>query len=428
MYEDDADLGEKVEGDKKSVWESLRSFRFAAALALMLAIGFAGGISVNAEGATRVLSNIAALGGGLDATPAEDADLTDFWKAWNTLDGRFVQTHASSTLPGSKEKLWGAIQGLADSYGDPYTVFMPPSEAKVFQEDIKGNFEGVGMEIGEKDGILTVIAPLKDTPAERAGLRPGDGILAIDGTSTDGLSTDEAIKLIRGPKGSIVTFRIFRAGEISDFKVTRDTIQVPTIKEDLDKASGVYTIALYTFTANSGDLFARAISNFNASGSKKLIIDLRGDPGGYLEAAVSIASNFLPEGAVVVTEDYKGKQENIVHRSTGKGTIGKDVKVAILIDQGSASASEILSGALQDAKIATLIGTRSFGKGSVQELVNINGGALKVTVARWLTPSGRSISDGGLTADIKADLTVEDVKAGKDPQKARAIEFLTTGK
>ncbi|KND47410.1 MAG: carboxyl-terminal processing protease [Parcubacteria bacterium C7867-004] len=402
--------------------------KLGVAFAVILVVGFVGGMTVNANTASKIFAKVPILGDGLDATPDESADLSSFWKAWNALDAQFVETHASSTLPGTKEKLWGAIAGLTASYGDPYTTFFPPAEAKVFQDDIKGNFGGVGMEIGIKDGVLIVIAPLKGTPADKAGFRSGDAIISIDGKSTEGLSSDEAVKLIRGEKGTTVTITIFRDAETIKIPVVRDTINVPTIDNSLDAKSGVYTIALYSFTANSGQLFSKALAEFRASGSDKLIIDLRGDPGGYLESAVQISSMFLPKGTTVVTEDYKGKQENIVHRSTGRGGVPEGTKVVILIDQGSASASEILAGALQDEKKATLVGTRSFGKGSVQELVDIDGGALKVTVARWLTPAGRSISDGGLTPDIKVERTKADYDAGKDPQKARAIEFLTTGK
>ena len=399
--------------------------KLGVAFALVLAIGFAGGVAAGAEGKS-VFSNLPILGDGLDATPDSEADLTDFWKAWNALDQRFVETHATGTPPSIKEKLWGAIQGLAASYGDPYTVFMPPSEAKQFKDDISGNFEGVGMEVGVKDGVLTVISPLKGTPAERAGLRSGDAILTIDGTSTDGLSTDQAVKLIRGKKGTTVVFNILREGSVSEISVVRDTIAVPTI--ETSQEGGVFVISLYSFTANSAQLFSKAMAEFRASGSKLLLVDLRGNPGGYLEAAVSISSHFLPKGAVVVTEDFKGKQENVVHRSRGIGGLPEGTRVAILIDQGSASASEIMAGALQDADAATLIGAKSFGKGSVQELVEINGGALKVTIARWLTPAGQSISDGGLTPDIEVKRTREDAEADRDPQKARAIEFLTTGR
>ncbi|HEY0947974.1 MAG TPA: S41 family peptidase [Candidatus Paceibacterota bacterium] len=402
-----------------------RIAKLGIAFALVLAIGFAGGVAAGAEGKS-VFSNLPILGDGLDATPDSEADLTDFWKAWNALDQRFVETHATGTPPSIKEKLWGAIQGLAASYGDPYTVFMPPSEAKQFKDDISGNFEGVGMEVGVKDGVLTVISPLKGTPAERAGLRSGDAILTIDGTSTDGLSTDQAVKLIRGKKGTTVVFNILREGSVSEISVVRDTIAVPTI--ETSEESGVFIISFYSFTANSAQLFSKAVAEFRASGSKSLIVDLRGNPGGYLEAAVSISSHFLPKGAVVVTEDFKGKQENVVHRSRGIGGLPEGTRVAILIDQGSASASEIMAGALQDGDAATLIGAKSFGKGSVQELVEINGGALKVTIARWLTPAGQSISDGGLTPDIEVKRTREDAEAGRDPQKARAIEFLTTGR
>lgn len=408
---------------------AMRSMLLAAAFAVVLSIGFLGGIAVNAESATRFLSNVPLLGDGLDATPDPNADLTDFWKAWNALEERYVVTHASSTAPTTKEKIWGAIQGLAASYGDPYTVFMPPEEAKLFQDDIAGNFEGVGMEIGtDKDGILTVIAPLKGTPAEKAGIRAGDTIISIDGKSTEGLSSDEAVKKIRGPKGTVVTLMLLREGKTFEVKVTRDRINVPTIENSLDRKSGVYTIALYSFTENSAQLFDAALAEFRTSGSKKLIVDVRGDPGGYLDQAVAIASRFLPKGTMVVTEDYQGKGSNVEHRSSGKGGVPDDVKVAVLIDQGSASASEILAGALKDNNRATLIGTRSFGKGSVQELITIGEGSLKVTIARWLTPSGRSIMGNGVDPDISVERTAEDFTAGKDPQKDRAIQFLTTGK
>lgn len=406
---------------------SMNIVRKVAAFVLVAAIGFAGGLTVAAKGDT-VLSSIPLIGDGLSATPDADANLSSFWKAWNVLNDKFVETHASTTMPNVKDRMWGAIQGLAASYGDPYTVFLPPEEAKIFQDDISGNFSGVGMEIAlNKDGVLTVIAPLKGTPAERAGILAGDLIAAIDTVSTDGMSSDEAVKLIRGDKGTTVTFRIVRDGEVLTIPVTRDTIRVPTIDNGLNAQTGIYTISLYSFTADSGSLFNKAVADFRNSGSNKLIIDLRGNPGGYLSAAVSMASQFLAKEEVIVTEDYAGKRDNIVHRSTGIGGVPAGTKVVILTDQGSASASEILAGALRDAGKATLIGTRTFGKGSVQELVEIDGGSLKVTVARWLTPSGRSISDGGLSPDIEIASTRDDVEAGRDPQMDRAVRFLTTG-
>jgi carboxyl-terminal processing protease len=405
-----------------------RTMRLSVLFALVLVLGFAGGLTVGAAGGTKVLSNVPLLSDGLNSTPDQSLDFTDFWKVYNTLNTKFVQTHASSTVGTNKDKVYAAIQGLVTAYGDPYTVFFPPAQSKQFNDTIAGNFSGVGMEIGiNKDKVLTVIAPLKGTPAEKAGILAGDQVIAIDGKSTEGISTDEAVKLIRGPKGSVVTFTVVRNGTASKIPVTRDTIQVPTIDNSYDSKTGVYTIALYEFSGTSANLFENAFKAFQASGSRKLIIDLRGNPGGYLSAAVSMASHFLPKDSVVVTEDYKGNQENTIHRSTGSSPVPAGTKVVVLIDQGSASASEILAGALQDTKTATLIGTRSFGKGSVQELVNVGDASLKVTVARWLTPLGRSISDGGLTPDIQSSTTPEQIAAGKDVQKERAIQFLTTG-
>lgn len=405
-----------------------RTMRLGVLFALVLSLGFMGGLSVGATGGSRVLSNVPLIGDGLDAKPDPELDFTDFWKVYNVLESKHVGGTATATPPTSDEKIWSAIQGLVEAYGDPYTTFFPPEEAKIFEENIAGNFSGVGMEIGKNaDGILTVIAPLKGTPAERAGIRAGDLIITIDGESTEGLSTDEAVTRIRGEKGTAVRFGILRDGDAVEVSVVRDTIQVPTIDSNYDTSTGVFTITLYEFTGTSAKLFDRALDEFAKSGSDRLLIDVRGNPGGYLSAAVDIASHFLPRGAEVVTEDYQGNRQNVVHRSSGKADVRSGTRVVILIDQGSASASEILAGALQDADVATLVGTRSFGKGSVQELIDIGPASLKVTVARWLTPSGRSISDGGLTPDIVVERTQENSEGGRDVQKERAIQFLRTG-
>lgn len=413
-------------GRNSSSTKFSRLTKLAILFAIVAVLGFIGGLSVG-SGERNVFSDIPLLGSGLDATPDPRADLGDFWKAWNVLSTRFVDTTASTSLPNTTERVWGAIEGMVTSFGDPYTVFMRPEDAKIFAEDIAGNFSGVGMEIGVKDEILTVIAPLKNTPAERAGVMSGDQIIGIDGESTKGLSTDAAVKMIRGEKGTPVVFQILRAGEPKEITVVRDVIQVPTIEYALDANSGVYTISLFSFTANSGSLFSKALADFRASGSHKLLIDLRGNPGGYLASAVSISSHFLEKGEVIVTEDYNGNKENIVHRSKGLGGVPEGTAVAILINEGSASASEIVAGALQDSGVAKLVGQHSFGKGSVQELVKIGDGSLKVTVAKWLTPSGRSISDGGLAVDIEVERTPEDYTEGRDPQKDRAIQYLVNG-
>jgi len=409
--------------------ESQKLVKKGISFALVAAIAFVGGIAVGGIGnPSSVVARIPFVGDGLDATPDNTADFTDFWKAWNVLNQDYVITHASSTLPETKDKLYGAIQGLAASYGDPYTVFFPPTEAKAFSETISGSFAGVGMEIDVKNGVLTVVAPLKGTPAEAAGIKTGDAIIAIDGKSTEGLSTEVAVQQIRGPKGTSVTFTIVRDKKPLEIKVTRDTIQVPETDDSYDAKTGVYKIALYQFTANSADLFNQAFSRFKASGAKKLIVDLRGNPGGYLDAAVDIASHFLPKGTTIVTEDFGGKQQNDTHTSLGYGDLPEGTEVVVLVDGGSASASEILAGALQDNKVATVVGTQTFGKGSVQQLINIGDGALKVTVARWITPAGHWIMGNGVTPDIKVPYTQADADAKNDPQMDRAVQFLTTGK
>jgi carboxyl-terminal processing protease len=357
-----------------------------------------------------------------------NVDMAQFWSAWQILQDNFVQVHASTTIPTDQDKIYGAIAGLTDSYGDPYTVFLPPSDAQVFNDDITGSFGGVGMEVGDTNNGIEV-TPLKGSPAEAAGVKSGDILLSIDGTSTQGMLSGDAVKLIRGPVGTKVKLTFARSGETAPvtISVTRQTINIPII-DSKDIGNGIYEISLYSFSQNSADLFRTALRSYLQSGDTKLLLDLRGNPGGYLDAAVDMASYFLPVGDSVVTEDFKGHADNITHRSLGYNVFAnKKLSMAILVDQDTASAAEILSGALQQHGVAKLVGTRTFGKGSVQQLVDLGGGAeLKVTVARWLTPNGTSISDGGLQPDIHATTTVADIQAGKDPQKDAAVAWLET--
>ncbi len=401
----------------------------AISFALVAAVAFsAGALTSGSENASAVISRIPLIGDGLDATPDQNAELAGFWKAWNALHADFVITNASSTPPVTKDKIFGAIQGLANSYGDPYTVFMPPEEAKLFADTISGSFGGVGMEIDVKDGVLIVVAPLKGTPAEAAGIRKGDYIVAIDGKTTEGVPVYVAVTRIRGPIGTTVELSLVRDKKPLEIKVTRATIQVPETDDGLDEKNGVYHIALFVFTSNSADLFNQAFMRFKASGSRKLVVDLRSNPGGYLDASVDIASHFLPKGTSIVAEDFGDKQEKTVHTSIGYDDVPTGTKVVVLIDNGSASASEIFAGALKDHKVATIIGTKSFGKGSVQTLIPIDGGSLKITVARWVTPAGTWIMGNGITPDITVPVTEADIIAKIDPQMLRAVQFLTTGK
>ena len=407
-----------------------RQKQLAAGVLAALTIAFGAGlyVGISERAGNAVVAQTVSFTGPSSIMPA-GVNMSQFWQAWNVLSQNFVQTHASSSIPTDEQKIYGAIKGLADSYNDPYTVFLPPADAKQFNEDISGSFGGVGMELGEKDDVIVVVAPLKGSPAETAGIRSGDAVVAVGATSTQGIAVDDAVKLIRGPKGTPVTLTIMHSGakELTKVTIVRDTIQVPVI--DTKESGGIFTISLYSFSENSSELFRQALRKFFESGDTKLVLDLRGNPGGYLEAAVQMASFFLPVGDTVVTEDFRGGGEsNVAHRSFGYNVFAnKKLSMAILVDQGSASASEILAGALEQHGIAKLVGTRTFGKGSVQELVDLGGGAeLKITIARWLTPNGTSISDGGLTPDIKVDRTQDDVKAGKDPQMSAAMAWLAT--
>ncbi|MFA5771010.1 MAG: S41 family peptidase [Patescibacteria group bacterium] len=351
-----------------------------------------------------------------------NADFDPFWKVWNIIN----QKYPNGRTVTDQDKVWGAIQGLASSLNDPYTVFFPPQESKLFKDSITGEFGGVGMEVGIKDKVLTVIAPLKDTPAYKAGIKSGDMIAKIDETSTNDLSIDKAISIIRGEPGTKVKLTIVRDGELEPiiFDITREIIKIPTL--DTEKRSdGIFVIKLYNFSINSPKLFRDALKDFIASGSNKLILDLRGNPGGFLEASVDIASWFLLAGNPIVVEDFGDKKPENVYRSKGYNIFNKNFKMILLVDGGSASASEIVAGALKDYKKATLVGEKTFGKGSVQELIDVTPDtAIKITIAKWLTPNGVSISEKGLLPDIIVKITKEDIEKKKDPQMEKAVELL----
>jgi len=355
-----------------------------------------------------------------------EADFSPFWKVWNTINEKYPKTDKIT----DQERVYGAISGLVGSLNDPYSVFFSPDEAKSFEDEIAGNFSGIGMEVGIKDKVLTVIAPLKDTPAYRANIKPGDKILKIDKTVTSGLSIEQAIKLIRGEKGTTVTLTIFREGNKDplEIKIERDIINIPTLDTELRK-DGIFVIKLYSFSANSANLFRNAMKEFAQSGTDKLLLDLRGNPGGYLDSAVDMASWFLPAGLTVVTEDYGNDKEPEVFRSRGYNIFNDKLKFVILIDSGSASASEILAGAMQDHGRAKLVGEKSFGKGSVQEAIKVTPDTLlKITVAKWLTPNGNLIAEVGLTPDYEVEITKKDSEDKKDLQLGKAVELLLNWK
>lgn len=362
-----------------------------------------------------------------DFEESAKVDFATFWRAWNLIDEKYMFENGTTTEKiTSQDRVWGAISGLVDSLGDPYTVFLPPVENKRFEDDIAGNFTGVGMEIGIKNDVLTVVSPLSNSPAMKAGIKAGDQIVKIDDKLTTGMSSDEAVNLIRGEKGKPVKFVLLREGSEKTIELTviREVITVPALESE-KLSSGVFVIRLHNFSAPSPDDFRDALQEFVDAKTDKLILDLRGNPGGYLEAAVDMASWFLPVGKPIVIEKHSNSEENKTYRSKGYNVFNENLKMVILVDQGSASASEILAGALSEYDKAVLIGEKTFGKGSVQELVPLtDDSSIKITVAKWYTPNGHSISQSGLEPNIKVSIGEEDVKAGRDPQQEAAVEYL----
>lgn len=348
-------------------------------------------------------------------------DFSLFWDAYNKLQQNFIDPSKIA----DKKIVYGAVKGMTESLGDPYTDFFDPEQAQRFQQDLKGSFDGIGVEIGVKKDMLTVIAPLKGTPGQQAGLQSGDIIVKINDQDSVNMTADEAVSLIRGPKGTAVTLSIMRDDWNSpkDIKIIRDTIKVPSIEWSL-KDNDVAYIQIYQFDETLASDFEAIALKVLQSPAKKIVLDLRDNPGGYLEIAQNIAGWFLQRGQTVTIEDFgKGKPQQ-TYKAEGNSNLA-NYPIVVLINQGSASASEILAGALRDDRGVKLIGNKSFGKGCVQEVINLNGGSfLKITIANWLTPKGSSISDVGLAPDVKVDITDEEILQKKDPQLDKALEIV----
>jgi carboxyl-terminal processing protease len=343
------------------------------------------------------------------------------WEVIDTLKQKYIDAPSVT----DQDILYGAIKGAADSLGDPYSVFLPPADAKKFSEDIAGSFGGIGAEIGMKNNQILIIAPLKGNPAEKAGLRAGDKILKIDEAFTAGMNVDEAVKLIRGKEGTTVQFLIMRDGwdDAREFSVIRATIIMPTLDWEMKPGQIAY-IKLHNFNANVPPLFSQAVFEALFRRAKGFVIDLRNNPGGYLEVSTNIAGWFLKRGEVVVQERFQTGEVNELLAS-GNAALEK-VPVVLLVNEGSASASEILAGALRDHRGVKLVGEKTFGKGSVQEVVELkDGSSLKVSIAEWLTPKGTQINKKGLEPDVVVTSATEDEeKADKDLQLEKALEVL----
>ncbi len=352
------------------------------------------------------------------STAASILDFNLYWEVWDNLKSNFVDKSKVT----DQALFYGSLKGMAQSAGDPYTVFMDPKEAKEFADDLAGTFEGIGAEVGMRGDVITVIAPLDGTPAQKAGLRSGDKIYAVDAKSTLGLTVDEVVKKIRGPKNTKVVLTIIRGKDKPrDITITRSIIIVKSVKTEL-RSDGILVIRVSNFNDDTEALFNEAVSLALLKNPKGIILDLRNNPGGYLETAVAMASEWVEFGPVVV-EQFSDNHKN-EYPASGHPRL-KDFPTIVLINGGSASASEILAGALRDYKKATIVGETSFGKGSVQNIRELTGGAsLKVTIAKWLTPAGDFIHEKGIKPNIEVKLSATDLDKNLDPQFNKALELL----
>jgi len=349
----------------------------------------------------------------------QDIEFNLFWDLWDTLEKDYVDRGEIN----EKELFYGALKGMTEALGDPYTVFMDPQVAQEFEDDLAGTFEGIGAEIGIRDEVLTIIAPLDDMPAQQAGLLAGDMVYAINDESTAGISIDEAVRKIRGPKGTQVTLTIFRDGfeEVEDITITRGVIIVKSIKTTL-RDDNIYVIKISNFNDDTLELFNEVVRDILVKDPEGIILDLRNNPGGYLDTAIEVASEWIEDGPVVIEKFSEDKKDEYLSR--GRARL-KDYPTVVLVNEGSASASEIVSGALKDYQKATIVGKQTFGKGSVQSLREFSdGSSVKVTVAKWLTPNGECINDEGISPDIEVERTREDYLDGIDPQLDKAVELL----
>jgi carboxyl-terminal processing protease len=367
---------------------------------------------------------------------ASEQAFQPFWDSYDTIMKRFA-------LGGQTQQslVDGAIKGMVDSLGDPYSAYLSPDQYAQGLQDLSGQFEGIGAEIGTEDGkgatstcttlgtdcFLVVVTPIDGSPSEKAGIKAGDKIVAVDGAKLDGLSVDDARNKIRGKKGTEVVLSVVRGTAAPiDIPVTRDVIvQKEVVAKDLGNGKVGY-IAVTGFSDNSSAKFHDALQADLKAGKKAIILDLRGDPGGYVTAAQSIASEFIKDGPIFWEQDADGTQHET--DATGKGiATDPSIKLVVLVDKGSASASEIVSGALQDRKRATIVGETSFGKGTVQQWIQLqNGSALKLTIAKWLTPDKRWIHHVGIVPDVPV-ATPADAGPTNDPVLDKAVELLTTG-
>lgn len=354
-----------------------------------------------------------------DVGKSNDVDFAIFWDAWNIIKSKFINKNLDY-----QKMVYGAISGMLESLDDPYTIFMNPEETKMLSEDLEGSFGGIGVEISAKDGYLIIISPLDGSPAQEAGIKPKDLILKINGVDVGDYTYTEAINKIRGEKGTEVTLSLLHDGdsEAQDVKVKRDIISVNSVKWE-EKKKGIMYVRISQFGEDTFDKFNQAIDEMQSKNINKIIVDVRNNPGGYLNSSVDISSLFIPDGVVVWEEDRNSQKQEL---KTSRIQRLKGAELIVLVNDGSASASEIFAGAIQDTKIGILVGEKTFGKGSVQNLEQLpDGSQVKVTIAKWLTPDQRAIDEEGINPDIEIEMDTEKIGTDEDIQLQKAIEELS---
>lgn len=415
-----AKLGEQ--SPIKSRRSIFRKYFFVYLSIILIIVSFLGGLIIGGRGGLPI--EIVKEEGGqvldkgkLPAYLSKDVKFDLYWDVWNLVKERYIEQPVVDT-----NLFYGSLAGIVASLGDPYSVFLDPETAKKFSEELSGTFEGIGAEIGIKNNRLTIIAPLLGSPAEKAGLKAGDKIYAINGLDTTGIALDYAVSLIRGPKGTEVTLTISRNGveELQEIKIVRNVVAIKSV--ELAMKGDIAYLKLSYFNEDTAADFDKAVKEILIKNPKGIILDMRNNPGGFLDTAIGVASEWI-EGQTIVTEEFGNKEKND-YPATGRARL-KDYKTVVIVNGGSASGSEIVAGALQDYKKATIVGEQTFGKGSVQDLEELkDGSALKITVAHWLTPNGKLIEGEGISPDIEVKLTKEDYNADHDPQMDKALELL----
>lgn len=348
----------------------------------------------------------------------ENVDFGLFWQAWNK-----IVTEYDGEIDYQKLVI-GAISGMVEAVGDPYTVFMSTEESASFDSEMDGTISGIGAEIGNKNDNIIVIAPLDNTPAQKAGIKAKDIILKINDESTEGMDLNTAVSKIRGEIGTKVTLLIERDGAELTFEIVREKIETKSVKWEI-KENNIGYIEISRFDSNTTELTKQATSELANKNVKGIVLDLRNNPGGYLDSSIEVASEFIKEGVIVIekTGDSGQKEE---YTANGKGKMtSNSIPMVVLVNGGSASASEIVTGALQDHDRATIVGEKTFGKGSVQAIESIGQGmSIRITIAHWYTPNGVNIGSEGITPDVEIEFTEEDAKTEKDPQLDKALEII----